>query len=188
MKWCPRSRASPYFQTVSDRQVQCEAGAAARPVAFPGYLAAQFLGQDGAGMQAESMPLLLGRKSKFEQSAQCGTVDSRARVLDVYGEPSRRRRQYAHGQLPLAHALIQQRMARVAQEIGQDLDQLVTIERERQNRGVLAVDHDIGAGGKIERNGMVDQLGDIDALGDAAPARIALLCGDDLGDVLDMRD
>ena len=55
-----------------------------------------------------------------------------------------------------------QRMACIAQQVAEDLDQLVTIERQRRQRLVFAPDGDVGHVREVDGDGVVEQLGDVD--------------------------
>src|SRR5882672_9274277 len=169
-------------------QAQREAGTAARALAVPAQIATQFLGEIRARVQTEPVPVFLGGESELEQPLERTRLDPDSRILDVDRERARRLLANTNRQEARAPGLVPQRMTCVAQQVPEYLNQLVAVEREARSEPVVALDRNIGAVGEIERQGVVGQFTDIHLFADAAAARMALLRGDDLADVLDVRD
>src|SRR5690242_6090955 len=127
-------------------------------------------------------------ETELEQPFHGLRAQAAARILYIDDERGRRLVAQPDGQLLRPLRALTQRMARIAQQVAENLQQLVLIERDAADRVEVAADHDLWAHREMHHQRVLDQLGDIELLDAAAPAGVTLLGGDDLADVLDVRD
>ena len=85
-----------------------------------------------------------------------------------------------------ALATVLQRVTRIAQQVAEDLDELVAVEGQGSDRVVFASHRHVRRVREMNRDGVVEQLGNVYGLGYTAAARVRLLCGHDAADVSDV--
>ncbi len=132
------------------------------------------------------MAILLGGKSEREEPRERLGADTDAGILDLDLEPLCARA-HRHAEELLARRLFAQSLTGVAQQIREDLDELVPIEREARHALVIASHGDLALGREVQCDGLIDELCDIDLLDQPTAPRVGLLGGHYLTDMLDMR-
>jgi hypothetical protein len=114
--------------------------------------------------------VLLGRESKFKQALQHVLLDTNAGVLDFDCDGIGIVPAYTQKELAASVDMRLQCMTRIAQQVAEDLDQLVTIQCQRRERLVFAPDDAVEMSAKWMAYRVVKQFGRIDGFRDAAAA------------------
>src|SRR5579863_4202508 len=138
-------------------------------------------------MQPETMAILFRRKAESEELPQRFRTHADAAVLDCESQSVHDGRAYPHFDRAPIGFLAAQRMMRIAQQIGHDLQQLMPVKRDARLAVVVAADPHRAIDREIQGYGAIHQLDDINLFTESATAREGLLCCDDLGDVLYVR-
>src|SRR5262249_41063301 len=128
---CSTSNSGLLLQLGGDaRQAEHESCSVSGPVAVRTQVSAELLREDGARVEPEAVAVLLRRESEREQPAQYVGRDADARVLDVDRDRFLVLPPQAHRELPARRAAGLERVTRVAEQVAEDLDQLVSVERD----------------------------------------------------------
>ena len=171
-------------------EFQDEGGAVAGAVAVSGQRAAQLFGGQGAVVQAETvaLALLAGGETVLEDTGEIFRRDADAVVADGELEGLVWGRLETEDHPFVGTALVVEGVFGVADEIDENLKDLVFVYRDRGHLGELADDFDLVAlqGAGIEAQGVFDQLGEGECFDEAANGRVALLHRDNLFDVFDI--
>ena len=106
-------------------------------------------------------PSFLGREAELEQPSKRVCTDAYARILHLDDDRSVRLRAHAECEYAPSLAARVQRMPCVAEQIAENLDQLVPIEHQSGGPLVFALDDHIRRVREMNGDGVVQQLRDV---------------------------
>src|ERR1700677_1914231 len=170
------------------REFQDEGGALAGAVAETAEGAAQLPGGDGAAVQAKAVAVGAGGEAVFEDAGQVFGWNADTIVRDGNLDEAILSRAGAEDHFFVGVAAFVAAIFGVSNEIDEDLEDLVFVNKNRGGGGVLADDVDLVAfdGAGVEAEGVLDQfLGGKGFLRAGNPG-VGLLHGDDLLDMVDV--